>query len=137
MSTERKGKVENFDPQVAASNSYNDPAGGQKNLQVGPKLLPIQTAPTTWTTSATTATAVSKGAQLAVYNNSGTLYGLRCGADNTVAAGAAGTVDANGKVSIACKPNDWTYISVAKDNWIIAENAALQIYVIDDHTHYR
>lgn len=137
MSTERKGKLENFDPQVASSNSYNDPAGAQKNLAVGAKLLPILTAPNTWTTDATTALSVPKGSQLAVYNNSSTLYGLRCSSLNTVTAGAAGTVDANGNVSIACTPNAWTYISVAKDNWIITQNSALIVYLVDDHTTYR
>ena len=131
---ERKGKNKNFDPQLTSSNTYNDPAGGQKNLQVGPKLKPIQLSATSWTTDATTARQIQAGTQLAIYNNSATLYGVRFGQDSSVAAGAAGTVDAAGNVSCACKPNDWTYLAASEDTWVIAQNVALLVYIIDDHT---
>lgn len=134
MAKVRKGKNANFDPQLAASNSYNDPAGGQKNLQVGPKIKPIQLAAASWTTDATTARQIPAGSQLAIYNNSSTLYAVRFGEDNTVTAAAAGAVDANGKVAIACKPNDWTYLASGEDTWVISQNALLLVFLIDDHT---
>jgi len=131
---ERKGKNKNFDPQLTSSNTYNDPAGGQKNLQVGPKLKPIQLSATSWTTDATTARQVQAGTQLAIYNNSTTLYGVRFGQDSSIAAAAAGAVDAAGNVSCACKPSDWTYLAASEDTWVIAQNVALLVYIIDDHT---
>lgn len=134
MAKVRKGKRQNFDPQVAASNSYNDPSGGQKNLQVGPKLKPIQLTSTSWTTDATTARQVPAGTQLAIYNNSNTLYGARFGSTSSVTAGASGAVDVDGNPSIPCKPADWTYLSSGEMEWVITQNAALLVFIIDDHT---
>lgn len=131
---ERKGDVKNFDPQLAASNSYNDPSGGQKNLQVGPKLKPIKLTETSWTVDATTARQLVRGASLAIYNTSGTLYSARFGQDSTVVAAASGAVDANGNVAIPCQPNTWTYLANSEDSWVVTENAALLVYIIDDHT---
>lgn len=131
---ERKGKNKNFDPQLTASNSYNDPAGGQKNLSVGPKLKPIQLGATSWTTDATTARQIQAGTQLAIYNNSAVLYSARFGQDSTVTAAASGAVDANGNVACACKPNDWTYLAASEDTWVITQNALLLVFIIDDHT---
>lgn len=134
MAKVRKGRRQNFDPQVAASNSYNDPSGGQKNVQVGPKLKPIQLGANSWTADATSARQLQAGTQLAIYNNSNTLYGIRFGATSAVTAGAAGSVDADGNPSIPCKPADWTYLSSGEMEWVIAQNAALLVFIIDDHT---
>ena len=132
---ERKGKAENFDPQVAASNSYNDLAGAQKNLDVGPKLKPLTlgTTPTTYTTAANVARQLPKGTQLAIYNN-GTIASITFGVDNTVVSLAVGVTDANGHVGIPLKANDWTYLSLGKDSWFITSAATALVYIIDDHT---
>ena len=131
---ERKGKNKNFDPQLTASNSYNDPAGAQKNVAVGPKLKPIQLAASSWTTDATIARQIQAGTQLAIYNNSAVLYSATFGQTSSVAAAAAGAVDAVGNVSCACKPNDWTYLAASEDTWVITQNALLLVFIIDDHT---
>ena len=137
MSTERKGNMENFDPQVAASNSYNDLAGAQKNVSVGPKLKAIKLGEASYTTDATTARQIPKGTQLAIYNNSGSAESVTFGSTSAVASAAAGTVTAAGVVSIALKPNDWTYVSAGKDSWVITSSANALVYVIDDHTWIR
>lgn len=131
---ERKGKSKNFDPQVTASNSYNDPAGAQKNVDVGAKLKPIQIADMSWTTDATTARQVPAGTQLMVYNNAGAVGSVRFGQDSSVVSGAAGAVDANGNVAIPCKPNDWTLVASSTDTWVVTSAATLLVFIIDDHT---
>lgn len=130
----RKAKNENFDPQVAASNTYNDIAGGQKNIDIGPKLLPIKLSETSWTTDGSTARQVQKGTSIALFNNGTVAYTITFGQDNTVTAGAAGAVDANGNVSIPCKPGTWSYVAAGNDTWLITNNALLLVFIIDDHT---
>lgn len=134
---ERKGKTKNFDPQLTASNTYNDPAGAQKNVDVGAKLKPIQIADASWTTNATAALQISAGTQLMIYNNAGAVGSVRFGQDATVASGAAGTVDANGNVAIPCKSNDWTLVSASTDTWVITSAATLLVFIVDDHTVMR
>lgn len=131
----RKSINQNTDPQAAANNTYNDLAGGQKNISIGPKLLPIKVSETSWTTDATTARQCIAGASFAVYNSTAsTLYSITFGKNSSVVAAAAGTVDAFGNVSIACKPNDWTYVAAGNETWFITQNAALLVYIIADDT---
>lgn len=130
----RKHINSNTDPQEAASLSFDHHSGGQKNLMIGPKFLPISTGTGAFTTDATTAKQVEKGTALAIYNNSVTLYSITCGLTSSVAAAASGVVDAAGNASVACKPGDWTYVSVGLENWIITQNAALLVYIIADDT---
>ena len=134
MALKRKGKISNYDPQLTASNTYSDASGAQKNVEVGKKFLPIQTATAAWTTDATTALQVEKGVSLAIYNKGATLYSLTCGATSSVTAGAVGAVDGSGNVSIPCKTNDWTYIAVGEENWIKTEHANLVVFTIKDDT---
>jgi hypothetical protein len=136
---ERKGKSENFDPQVASSNSYNDLAGAQKNLQVGPKLQPIKlgTEPITYTTDASTARQLPKGTQLAIYNNSGTLGAITFSNDPAVTALAAGVTDSAGHVGLPLKANDWSYFTLGKDAWFRTTANTSLVYIIDDHTQIK
>lgn len=133
----RRRSDENFDVQKTASETYNEESGAQKNIEIGPKLLPIKLSETSWTTDATTARQVGTGINVAIYNSSSTLYGVRFGEANTITAGASGTVDANGKVSLPCAPNSWTYFASENDSWIISQNVALLVFIVKDHTNYR
>lgn len=131
----RKSINQNTDPQAVANNTYNDLAGGQKNISIGPKLLPIKLSETSWTTDATTARQCIAGASLAIYNSAAsTLYSITFGKTSSVASAASGSVDASGNVSVACKPNDWTYLAAGMETWFITSNAALLVYIIADDT---
>lgn len=126
------------DPSTIANLTYNEAAGAQKNTDVGRYLVPmvfVSVGVITYTTDATTARALSKkGANLAVYNNSATLGSITFGDDASVASLAAGAVDANGNVGVACKPNDWTFLSAGDRSWLKSSAATLLVYVIYDET---
>lgn len=136
MARKRRSSDENFDVQKTASDTYNEESGAQKNIEIGPKLIPIKLSETSWTTDATTARRVGNGTNLAVYNSSATLYGIRFGKDSSVVAGAAGTVDANGNVSLPCQ-SGWTYFSSGEDLWVITQNASLLVFIVKDHTYMK
>lgn len=124
----------NFDTFSVQSNIYNEQAGGQKNLSVGPKLEPIKIDATTYTTDASTARNVGFGKQLAIYNNSGSLASATLGSTSAVASVVAGVVTPEYEVGIALKPNDWTYISTGDMNWVITSAATALVYVVEDYT---
>ena len=131
---QRKGKDVNFDPQVCASNSYSDLAGAQKNVSVGAKLIPIKLSETSYTTDGTVARSVQKGAQLAIYNNSGLAASINFGKTSAVSLLSAGATDSDGYVGIILKPNDWNYVAVGEDSWFISSASTALIYIVDDHT---
>lgn len=123
------------DPHQIKSVEYNPASGGQKSLIVGPRLLPIPTGPSTWTTNVTSATGLPiLGANLAIYNNAGTAGSVTVGQSASVTSQAIGAVDANGNVGVACPPNTWTYLSMGNNRWIIASAATLIVYIIEDPT---
>jgi hypothetical protein len=129
----RKAKQSNVDPQTAASNTYNDMAGGQKNISIGPKLVPIKLSETNWSCDATTARQCVAGSSLAIYNTStSTVYSIRFGKSSSVAAAAAGAVDSDGNAAIPCHPGFWTYVAAGYETWFITQNAALLVYIIED-----
>ena len=123
-----------FDPNHIETHQYNDYAGGQKNLSVGPALIPIKLTETSWTLDCTTPQRVGAGSHLAIYNTSGTTYSIRFGDDASVAAGAVGTIDSNGMAAIPCKGNDWTYLASSEMDWAVTNNAALLVFLIQDDT---
>lgn len=129
----RSGKNVNYDSQTTASNTYNDYAGAQKNMEVGAVLQPIRIG-SGWSTDATTVREVPAGTQLAIYNNSGTLGTIAFGDVIGVIAGAAGTVDGTGSPSIPCKPNDWTYACCGTRTFVKTSASTLLVFVIQDDT---
>ncbi len=121
-------------PHDVQSIEYNPASGGQKSLIVGPHLLPIQIAGT-YTTTPTAATAIPYiGANLAVYNNSGTAASITIGNTPTLTSQAIGASDANGNVGVACQPNAWTYLSMGANQYVITSAATLFVYIIEDPT---
>lgn len=112
----------------------NEAAGAEKNLEVGPHLLPLQASNgIAWTTDCTTIKALpSKGKCLAVYNNSATLGSVTLGETAAQASLAAGVTDASGHVGIPCKPNDWTRISCGQSTHVISSAATLLVFLVDD-----
>lgn len=133
---ERKGKQTNYDPQTASSHSYNDLAGGQKNVSIGPKLKPIKLTETSFTTDATTARQVGAGASLWIYNN-GSVASITTGKTSAVASLAPGVTDAAGHVGVALQPNSWNQIAVGEDSWIITSAATALVYILEDHTYIK
>lgn len=129
----RKGKDRNFDSQHAASNTYNDYAGAQKNLSVGPVLQPIRNG-SSWTCDATAVKELPSGTQIAIYNNDTAVGAVAFSSTSTVTIGAVGSVDANGSPTIACKPSDWTYLCCGERTFIQTSAATLLVYVIQDDT---
>jgi hypothetical protein len=131
----RQGNKVNYDSQTAASNTYNDYAGAQKNISVGPVLQPIRVGDAPgWSCDASTVKELPPGTQLAIYNNAGAVGSVTFGKLASVASAAPGTVDADGSPSIACKPNDWTYACCGERTFVITSANTLLVYVIQDHT---
>jgi len=118
---------------------YSESSGGQKNVTVGPHLLPLPNGASGYTTDATTAKVLpSPGKNLAVYNNAGVVGSITFGEDNTVTAQAPGAIQAGTQhVGIACPPNSWSYLAAGPQNWVIASAATLLVYLIDDETSIR
>lgn len=129
-----KGQIA-VDPALIANNQYNESAGAQKQIDVGPKLIPLDLGTTTPTTSAVTLKALpSMGRSIAVYNNAGTLGSITFGVAGQVSL-AAGAVDAVTKaVGIPCQPNTWTYLSAGSATHVIASAATLLVFLIDDQS---
>lgn len=125
------------DPDQIKSVEYNPASGGQKALIVGPRLLPIPIAPggvATWTTTPTTITALPYlGANIAVYNNSGSVGSIVIGG-STITTLAPGVFDASGNVGVPCPPNAWTYLSMSNNQYVITSAATLLVYIIEDPT---
>lgn len=132
------------DPSAIANHTYNEPAGAQKNAEVGRHLKPLNSDATTFTTDATAVRNLpSKGKNLAVYNNAAAVgsitlgFAINTGTELTPTVQAPGAVQANTNgqnVGIACKPNDWTYIACAEQDQVIASAPTLLVYIIDDNT---
>jgi hypothetical protein len=129
-----------LDPNSIANNQYNDPAGSQKVSDVGRFNLPfpyISGGTTAYTTNLTTALPLPKpGMGLAVYNNSSSVHAITLGESisSPAAALAAGVTDAAGHVGIPCTANAWTYIATANKPWVIADNAALLVFLVGDNS---
>ena len=130
----RKSMNSNTDPQAAANNTYNDLAGGQKNIDIGAKYLPIKLGEASWTTDATTARQCIAGSSIAIFNNSTTVYTITFGKNSSVVAGVVGAVDADGNVSIPCPAGLWSFAASGNETWFITQNAALSVYIIADDT---
>lgn len=114
---------------------YNVSAGAFKKVTIGPKLKPLQSDATTYTTNATTAIDLGQpGKQLAVYNNSGSVGSVTT-SSSAIASLAPGVTDASGHVGIACPPNAWTQVSMGDDTFIIASAATLLVYMIEDDSY--
>lgn len=118
----------------AQSLEYNPASGGQKSLIVGPRLLPIPTSATTWTTMPTAATALpALGLNIAVYNNAGAVGSIVIGG-STITTLAPGAVDASGNVGVALPPNAWTYLSMSYNQYVITSASTVLVYIIEDPT---
>ena len=119
---------------------HNPSAGARKSLEIGPHLLPIPVVTSgspSFTTNVTTATILPYvGANLYVYNNSSTAYSITIGNSSAITAQAIGASDANGNVGVACMPNAWTLLSTGLNRWVIANNASLIVYMVEDPTMF-
>jgi hypothetical protein len=133
-SKKRVGKKTNYDSQLTASNTYNDYAGGQKNISVGPVLESIRIGSTWSTDASTTALEVPAGSQVAIYNTSATAGVVRFGKDSTVVSGTVGSFDAEGSPSIPCRGQDWTYLCCGERNFIKTSANTLIVYILKDDT---
>jgi hypothetical protein len=123
------------DPVNIVNVNYNEASGGNKNLQVGPFLKPIQIGTNSYTTDATTARSLRKGTILAIYNNSASLESITLGDTSGITSLAAGVTDTNGNVGIPMKPNDWTYINTYEKQWVIASSANLKVLIVEDESY--
>ena len=131
----RRRANNNYDPNNISNNSYNDGAGAQKNLPVGPYLKPIQTGAATYITDISAAAVrVGKGVSLSIFNNTATVQSVTIGG-STVASLAAGIVDANGKVGIALKAYEWTHVNTYDNDYIISSANTVICYVVEDDTY--
>ena len=130
----------NNDSATIDNMAFNEKSGAQKNMEVGRHLLPLDDGAGAKTTNAATARALpAKGKCIAVYNNAATVAAITLGEDSTVAALAAGAVDAvgPGHVGIPCTPNDWTYIACYDKQWVRASAATLMVFLIADDSEVR
>ena len=123
-------------PDRIANNTYNEAAGAQKNVSVGPHLKAIF-AGGVYTVNAAAILGVGEGTALAVFNsNTTTVRSITVRASAAGTALAAGAVDAtNGEVGVACAPLEWTYLNTYDKNFVITNSAELFVYVIHDDTY--
>jgi hypothetical protein len=120
------------DSHLVESVGYNISSGGFKNTPIGPKLKPLNSDGSTFTTNATVSVPLGiAGLNLAIYNNAGAVGSVTV-SPLSVASLAPGATDAAGNVGVACPPNAWTYISMGDAKWVIASAATLLVYQIDD-----
>lgn len=117
---------------------YNERSGARKSMEVGRALLPLQNGAASWTTNASAAPIAlpAAGKNLAIYNNSSTVYSVTVG-DSTMTAQAVGAVQSGATapfVGVPCQPNSWTYLSTGQWNFVATNNASLQVFLIDDPT---
>lgn len=128
-----KGQIA-VDTALIANNEYNEASGARKQIDVGPKLLPLDVGTATPTTNATVLKALpSMGRSIAVYNN-GALASITFGVAGQASL-APGVVDAVTKaVGIPCQPNTWTYLSAGSATHVIASAATLLVFLIDDQS---
>lgn len=139
MANKKQRQIEGFDvrdPSIIDNLKYNEPAGADKNLSVGPKLLPLPASATTFTTDASTKKVLPKGGcNLAIYNKDTALHAVTIG-DSTVTAQAAGAVQSSTNfVGIPCPPGAWTYVSCGNNNNVVTDNNNLLVFIIDDSTY--
>lgn len=133
---ERKLKINSTnDPSSIQAVTYNHQVGAQKNMEMGHHLIPIPTAPTTFTTDVSGAAVAlpSKGITLAVYNNSSTAYAITLG-DSTVTALAIGATNTSGFVGVPCTPNNWTYLATFDKTHAISNSSNLKVMIVADST---
>lgn len=123
------------DPANINNLTYNEASGSFKSIEVGPFFKPIRIGASSYTTDATTARAVRKGAIIAVYNNSGAVGAITCGDSSAMTALAAGATDSSGNVGIPCAPNTWTYIATNEKQFIRTTAATLLTFIVEDETY--
>lgn len=129
----RRNTNPNVDPYETLNQTYNTAAGVRKTSDFGKRLNPLYLTPGVYTTDYTTLRAMPrKGMALAIYNN-GALASLTMG-DGTTTVLTPGTADAVGRVGIALKPNDWTYVNTFTATHVITSAATALVYVIEDDT---
>jgi len=116
-----------------AINSYqaNPYAGGKKILAVGPEFLKQDTNAFISGRDVSTASPISPGSILYIFNNAATVAWIALSTDSAVAAPSAFT---NG---IPLKPNDWTILSAGENNFIRSSAATVGLYDVKDDTVLR
>lgn len=131
----RKSKEINFDAQSVGNNCYNDYAGAQKNLNIGPKLLPIKLGETTWTTDASVARQFVAGTSIYVFNTNTLTETIAFGKTQDLATPmGVGDVDAEGNVAIPVIGEDWSHFSLGEDTWVRTSSSNVKVFVVQDHT---
>lgn len=125
------------DPSIIDNLKYNEAAGADKNMSIGPKLIPLGDGAGGFTTDASTVKILPKGgANLVIFNKSATVAYSATVGDSSVSAQAIGAVQAGTQfVGVACPPNTYTYISCGNDNYVVTNNNNLVVYLIDDNTY--
>ena len=119
----------------AIENSQNNKyAGAEKNISVGPNLVPVKYANAgvlTYTTDLSTVRIVGTGKSFAVYNPN-TTGSITFGADATRTSLAAGACDqANGNVGVPC-PQGWSYVSNYDQPAVITSASTILVFLIQD-----
>jgi hypothetical protein len=123
---------------IIENSIYNQASGGQKNISVGPHLLPLNASATTFTTDASTARALpDTGKILYIFNNDTVIHSITLGESSAVVALAAGITDASAHVGIPCPPNAWFAIACNEKTWVIADSNKLLVYLVDDESYIR
>lgn len=126
------------DPAIIELLTYNEKSGARKSVNVGNALIPLGDGAGGFTVDATTRRSLGTGGKnLAIYNNSAAVHSVTVG-DVTVTAQAAGGIQnssGNIFVGVPVPPNSWFYLSAAQWNYVIADSAALLVYLIDDPTY--
>jgi hypothetical protein len=123
------------DPSAIDVLTYSDQVGAWKVSENGRSLLPLGNGSGGYTTDASTARILpGAGQNLAIYNSDTSAHAVTVsGSGSTIALGP-GEANASGNVGIACPPGTYTYVACYQSNWVVTDNAALYVYLINDST---
>lgn len=131
MATPKRNSPKTHDAAVTDSLKYNEQAGADKNVTVGPHLKPLRKTDMTYTTDASGGMTVPAGAQLAIYNSTGSVGAITV-SPAVATALAPGVTDVNGNVGVPCPPNTWSYVSVWDRTFIQTTAATIMVFLIND-----
>lgn len=120
--TRSKSSANRYSGMDALDYSFNQYAGGFKTIPMSGFLKPLG--------DASVVRKVEPGSVIALYNNTSTTAFAKIG-DNSSLAAPTGGAD-----GICLRPNDYTVVSVAEFNGIIANTANVFAYLVVDDLNY-
>lgn len=125
MSVKRRNKIgdKSRGHTVSTDMSYNESAGAMKQLGpiIGKLLIPG--------VSLAIARGFDSGKVLAIYNNDSAVHFYKTGPDDTI------TAPTNITNGAPLPPGQYTHIAMGDDKYIIADNALVYVFEVEDDSY--